>query len=36
MCKVMKEFFQIGNLPQEVNETQVVLIPKILGPEEVG
>lgn len=32
----MKDFFQNGNLPSEINETQVVLVPKVPNPEEVG
>ena len=36
VCEVIKQFFRVGVLPEEVNETIVSLIPKADRPEEVG
>ena len=36
VCAAVTEFFQNGILPTEVNETQVVLVPKIQRPESVS
>ena len=36
VIKAIKDFFLNGSLPTEISETQVVLIPKVLRPEDVG
>ena len=36
VCTAVTEFFQNGILPNAVNETQVVLVPKIQRPESVS
>ena len=36
ICAIVKELFQMGNLPLDINETQVVLVPKVPNREEVA
>ena len=36
VCELVKLFFQEGIMPQEINETQVVIVLKIPRLEEVG
>ncbi|XP_057746432.1 uncharacterized protein LOC130965691 [Arachis stenosperma] len=36
VCAVVKDFFEKGHIPNEINETQVVLIPKIKQAETLN
>ena len=36
ICAAVKAFFQYGTLPDEINETLTVLVPKQVRPEEVS
>lgn len=36
ITKMVRNFFKYGTLPEKINETHIILVPKIPHPEEIG